>query len=121
MPIGTRPLSTSGVDLRPSAVEVGPAPMATELLYHSVAHGRFGRPRTGGLLMGHMDHDRPDDSNEPRHTPGSIREETSAVGQRAKGAVKEAAGAVTGNENVKDKGERENAAGIDRERKNDAV
>ena len=71
--------------------------------------------------MGHMDHDRPDDSNAPRHTPGSVREEVSATGQRVKGAAKEAAGAVTGNESVEDKGERENAAGIDRQKKNDAV
>ena len=71
--------------------------------------------------MGHMDHDRPDDSNAPRHTPGSVREEVSATGQRVKGAIKEAAGAVTGNQSVEDKGERENAAGIDRQKKNDAV
>ena len=38
--------------------------------------------------MGHMDHDRPDDSNAPRHTPGSIAEETSATGQRIKGAIR---------------------------------
>ena len=71
--------------------------------------------------MGHTDHDRPDDSNAPRHTPGSVREEVSATGQRVKGAVKEAVGAVTGNDSVEDKGERENAAGIDRQKKNDAV
>ena len=71
--------------------------------------------------MGHMDHDRPDDSNQNRHTPGSVREETSATGQRVKGAVKDAAGAVTGNERLEEKGERENAAGKDRQKKNDAV
>jgi uncharacterized protein YjbJ (UPF0337 family) len=71
--------------------------------------------------MGHMDHDRPDDSNAPRHTPGSVAEETSATGQRIKGAVKDAVGELTDNERLEEKGERENAAGIDRQRKNDAV
>jgi uncharacterized protein YjbJ (UPF0337 family) len=71
--------------------------------------------------MGHMDHDRPDDSNAPRHTPGSIAEETSATGQRIKGAVKDAVGDLTDNESLEEKGERENAAGIDRQKKNDAV
>jgi uncharacterized protein YjbJ (UPF0337 family) len=68
-----------------------------------------------------MDHDRPDDSNAPRHTPGSVREETSATGQRVKGAVKDAAGELTGDDELEDKGERENAAGRDRQKKNDAV
>ena len=71
--------------------------------------------------MGHMDHDRPDDSNAPRHTPDSIAEETSATGQRIKGAVKDAVGDLTDNESLEKKGERENAAGINRQRKNDAV
>jgi uncharacterized protein YjbJ (UPF0337 family) len=71
--------------------------------------------------MGHMDHDRPDDSNAPRHKPGSIAEETSATGQRIKGAIKDVTGEVTGDEELERKGERENAAGIDRQRKNDAV
>ena len=71
--------------------------------------------------MGHMDHDRPDDSNKPRHQPDSIAEEASATGQRVKGAIKEGVGAVTGNESLEDKGERENAAGRDRQKKNDAV
>jgi len=71
--------------------------------------------------MGHMDHDRPDDSNAPRHTPGSIAEETSATGQRIKGAIKDAVGDITDNESLEEKGERENAAGIDRQKKNDAV
>jgi uncharacterized protein YjbJ (UPF0337 family) len=71
--------------------------------------------------MGHMDHDRPDDSNAPRHDRNSVAEETSATGQRIKGAVKDAAGAITGDESLERKGERENAAGIDRQRKNDAV
>ena len=71
--------------------------------------------------MGHMDHDRPDDSHAPRHKPGSIAEETSATGQRIKGATENAVGELTGNESLEDKGERENAAGKDRQRKNDAV
>jgi uncharacterized protein YjbJ (UPF0337 family) len=71
--------------------------------------------------MGHTDHDRPDDSNAPRHKPDSIAEETSATGQRVKGAIEEAIGDATDNERLERKGERENAAGIDRQRKNDAV
>lgn len=70
--------------------------------------------------MGHMDHDRPDDSNAPRHD-NSIAEETSATGQRIKGAMKDAVGDLTDNESLERKGERENAAGRNRQRKNDAV
>lgn len=70
--------------------------------------------------MGHMDHDRPDDSNARRHD-NSIAEETSATGQRIKGATKDAVGDLTGNESLEEKGERENAAGKDRQRRNDAV
>jgi uncharacterized protein YjbJ (UPF0337 family) len=66
-----------------------------------------------------MDHR--DDSNKPRHDPDSIAEETSANGQRFKGAVKNAAGEVLGDEEMEEKGERENAAGRDRQQKNDAV
>ena len=71
--------------------------------------------------MGDMDRDRPDDSNEPRHKPDTVREETSAAGQRVKGAIKDAAGELTDNEELEDKGERENEAGRDRQEKNDAV
>lgn len=71
--------------------------------------------------MGHMDHDRPDDSNAPRHDRNSVAEETSATGQRVKGAIKDTVGDLTDNERLEEKGERENAAGIDRQRKNDAV
>ncbi|MEO6235871.1 MAG: CsbD family protein [Vicinamibacterales bacterium] len=70
--------------------------------------------------MGHMDHDRPDDSNARRHD-NSVAEETSATGQRVKGAIKDVAGDLTGNAELERKGERENAAGIDRQKKNDAV
>jgi len=65
--------------------------------------------------------DRPDDSNAPRHDQGSVAEETSATGQRFKGAVKDTVGAATGNEDLEEKGERENAAGRDRQKSNDAV
>ncbi|HXT28479.1 MAG TPA: hypothetical protein VN716_04350 [Vicinamibacterales bacterium] len=50
-----------------------------------------------------------------------MAEETSATGQRIKGAIKDATGEVTGDERLEEKGERENAAGRDRQRKNDAV
>ena len=65
--------------------------------------------------------DRPDDSSKPRHKPGSVREEASAAGQRVKGAVKNAAGDLIDDKAMEKKGERENAAGRDRQRKNDAV
>ena len=49
--------------------------------------------------------------------PNSIREEAAAAGQRMKGAVKDAAGAMTGNERLEREGERENArAGCGRPR-----
>ena len=67
------------------------------------------------------DLDRPDDSNEPRHKPGSVREEASATGQRVKGAAKDALGDLTDDEALEEKGERENAAGRDRQKNNDAV
>ena len=61
-----------------------------------------------------------DDSAEPRHDPG-VGEETSAFGQRVKGKVKDIAGEVTGDESLEEKGERENQAGRERQKKNDAV
>jgi uncharacterized protein YjbJ (UPF0337 family) len=67
------------------------------------------------------DVDRPDDSNAPRHDEGSVAEETSATGQRVKGATKEAVGEMTDNESLEEKGERENEAGRDRQKANDAV
>ena len=54
--------------------------------------------------MGHMDHDRPDDSNARRHD-NSVGEETSALGQRIKGATKDVVGEVTGDQALEDKGE----------------
>ena len=67
------------------------------------------------------DVDHPDDSSAPRHDSDSIAEETSAAGQRIKGAVKDATGELTGDEALEDKGERENAAGRKRQSENDAV
>jgi uncharacterized protein YjbJ (UPF0337 family) len=66
-----------------------------------------------------MDHR--DDSNQQRHDPNSVAEETSATGQRFKGAVKNAAGEAFNDQELEDKGERENAAGRERQQKNDAV
>ena len=65
-------------------------------------------------------HDHPDDSNRPRHNPG-VTEETSAAGQRFKGKVKEEVGDMIDDEAMEEKGARENAAGKDRQKKNDAV
>lgn len=64
--------------------------------------------------------DRPDDSNAPRHA-NSVAEETSATGQRVKGAIKEEVGDALDDEDMEEKGARENAAGKDRQRRNDAV
>ena len=66
------------------------------------------------------DRDNPDDSARQRHDEG-IAEEASATGQRVKGAVKDAVGEMTGDELLEEKGERENAAGRERQKKNDAV
>jgi len=52
---------------------------------------------------------------------GSIGEETSAVGQRVKGAVKDATGSLLGNESLERQGERENAAGRARQAENDVT
>ncbi|MEO6724286.1 MAG: CsbD family protein [Blastocatellia bacterium] len=49
----------------------------------------------------------------------TLGEEASAFGERAKGAVKEAAGAVTGNDRLKNEGKRENAEGNARQEAND--
>ena len=66
------------------------------------------------------DLDRPDDSDMPRHDEG-LAEETSAFGQRVKGKAKDIAGEVTGDESLEEKGERENQAGRERQRKNDGI
>ncbi len=66
------------------------------------------------------DIDRPDDSAARKHA-NSIAEETSATGQRVKGAIKEEVGDLIDDEEMEEKGERENEAGKERQRKNDAV
>jgi uncharacterized protein YjbJ (UPF0337 family) len=68
-----------------------------------------------------QDYDRPDDSNAPRHKPGSIAEETSATGQRFKGKVKEEVGDALDDEEMEEKGRREEEAGEDRQKRNDAI
>ena len=64
--------------------------------------------------------DHPDDSKVPAHDEG-IGEEISATGTRIKGAAKDIAGEMTGDEALEDKGERENEAGRERQKNNDAV
>ena len=66
------------------------------------------------------DIDRPDDSHARKHGD-PIAEETSATGQRVKGAIKEAVGDAIDDKSMENKGARENAAGKDRQKKNDAV
>jgi uncharacterized protein YjbJ (UPF0337 family) len=66
------------------------------------------------------DRDNPDDSAEPRHDEG-VGEEASAAGQRIKGRTKDILGEITGDESLEEKGERENQAGRERQRNNDAV
>src|SRR6478609_8326034 len=57
----------------------------------------------------------------PATPPNSIREETAAVGERVKGAVKDGIGSVTGNARLEREGERENQEGRMRQASNDAV
>ena len=64
--------------------------------------------------------DRPDDSAARKHA-NSVAEETSATGQRIKGAIKEEVGDALDDEAMEEKGARENEAGKSRQRKNDAV
>lgn len=51
----------------------------------------------------------------------SVGEEASALGQRAKGAVKDAVGAVTGDRSLEREGERENAMGRARQASNNVL
>ena len=67
------------------------------------------------------DYDRPDDSNANRHAKDSVAEETSATGQRIKGKIKEEVGDAIDDDEMEDKGARENQAGKDRQKRNDAV
>ena len=55
------------------------------------------------------------------HKKDSFGEEASAFGQRVKGAAKDAAGSVTGNERLEREGERENAVGNARQERNDVI
>ena len=55
------------------------------------------------------------------HKKDSFGEEASAFGQRVKGAAKDAAGSVTGNERLEREGERENAIGNARQERNDVI
>ena len=48
-------------------------------------------------------------------TRNRFAEESSSLGERAKGAVKDAAGAVTDNRSLEGEGERENRAGRERQ------
>ena len=66
------------------------------------------------------DIDRPDDSPAAKHA-NPLGEETSATGQRVKGAIKEEVGDAIDDEEMEDKGARENEAGKERQKKNDAV
>jgi uncharacterized protein YjbJ (UPF0337 family) len=52
------------------------------------------------------------------HQDDTFREEASALGQRVKGAAKDAAGAVTGNDRLEREGEIENAQGRARQAQN---
>jgi uncharacterized protein YjbJ (UPF0337 family) len=66
------------------------------------------------------DVDRPDDSNARRHD-SNLAEESSAAGQRVKGRTKDIVGHLTGDEALEEKGESENSAGRDRQRRNDGI
>lgn len=71
--------------------------------------------------MGQFDDvDRPDDSSARRHD-SNLAEETSAAGQRIKGGTKEVVGNLIDDESMEEKGERENEAGRDRQRRNDGI
>lgn len=60
-------------------------------------------------------------SVEHRKHDDTVGEEASALGQRIKGAAKDAAGSVTGNRRLEREGERENAEGRARQASNDAM
>ena len=66
------------------------------------------------------DIDRPEDSA-PRKHANSVAEETSATGQRVKGAIKEELGDALDDEEMESEGAVENEVGKIRQKKNDAV
>ena len=88
------------------------------------AEGRMRQSRNDAVDLDHVRNaavlDQPI-ANATATPPNSIREETAAFGQRMKGAVKDATGAMTGNERLERVGERENAEGRMRQAENDAV
>ena len=57
----------------------------------------------------------------PRQSDDTVGEEVSAFGERAKGAIKDATGAVTGNASLEREGERENAEGRARQATNNVM
>ena len=57
----------------------------------------------------------------PGSRSGSVTEEASAVGERIKGAAKDATGAVLGDEALERDGERENASGRARQARNEVI
>ena len=81
------------------------------------------RPATSGIDRDDVRNsavlDRP--ASSPATPPNSIREETAAFGERAKGAVKDGVGSMTGNRRLEREGEFENAEGRARQATNDAV
>jgi uncharacterized protein YjbJ (UPF0337 family) len=60
-------------------------------------------------------------AKESKRADGSLAEEISAMGERAKGAAKDSWGAVTGNEAIEREGEREKAEGRARQASNQVV
>ncbi len=60
-------------------------------------------------------------NNDKKHPDDSVSEEASALGQRVKGAAKDGAGSITGNDRLEREGERENVEGRERQSQNDAV
>ena len=60
-------------------------------------------------------------ANVSKKHDGSLAEEVSAMGERAKGAAKDSWGAVTGNESIEREGERENAEGRARQEANQVI
>jgi uncharacterized protein YjbJ (UPF0337 family) len=60
-------------------------------------------------------------ANEKNHRNDTLAEEVSASGERVKGAVKDAAGSLTGNRALEREGERENAEGRARQARNEVI
>ena len=67
------------------------------------------------------DRDRPDDSAARKHDKDSVQEEASALGQRVKGSIKKNVGDIADDRGMEEKGADENAAGRDRQRRNDGI